>query len=115
MTLGNLIDILERKEPDKPVMFDFVHFRPKGIHSFRGYYYQLAIGYTTDEDMTVGKLLQMLKDADGKTFTGYKGGEYIMDRKTRVWVANRHESGTTGIINVRDDSWCVRLITGICD
>jgi hypothetical protein len=30
----------------------------------------------------------MLTEAIGKTYTGYKGGEYVMGKVTPVWVAN---------------------------
>lgn len=46
MTLGELIKTLKRKDQDKYITFDFVHFRPAGgVHSYRGYYEDLAIGY----------------------------------------------------------------------
>ncbi len=111
MNLGELIAALERKNQSLPVYFDFVYFRPKGIHSYRGDYSQLAIGYEAGIDVTVGQLVELCKDANGKTFTGWKGGEYDMWDDTPVWVANPDEAGGTAICDVRDDEWSIRLIT----
>jgi hypothetical protein len=111
MSLGELIEALERKESDAPVMFDFVYFRPSGLHSYRGDYSQLALGYATDKEVAVGDLLQRLRDANGATFTGYKGGDYVMDERTPVWVANPEEAGRTAIVDVRDPVGVVRLVT----
>jgi hypothetical protein len=115
MTLGSIIDVLKRKNPETCVMFDFVHFQPKGVHSYRGYYEQLAIGYEVGSSAKVGDLLKQLEDANGKKFYGYKGGTYLMHRDTPVWVANHNESGGTAIVDVRDDDWCVRLVTACID
>jgi hypothetical protein len=115
MNLGQLIDALERKDATKEVVFDFAHFRPCGVHSWRGDYSHLAIGYTSDyrrgENITVGQLLDTLRDADGKEFTGWKGGEFIMDRDTPVWVAENGETGNTGIADVEDTGIYVVLNT----
>jgi hypothetical protein len=110
LTLGELIAALEKEDQTLTVRYDFVHFAPAGIHSYRGYYDQLAIGYDHTE-ITVAKLLNTCKLAVGCTFTGYKGGNYKMDRNTRVWVANYNESGSTAIVGVRNDGWIVTLLT----
>lgn len=116
MTLGELIDTLSRKDPEDWLLLDFVHFQPSGdVHSYRGDYSQLAIGYRSGGDMTVGAMLEKLKAADGAMFYGYKGGEYVMDRDTPVFVANHNESGGTAIVDVKECVWCLRLITANVD
>ncbi len=114
MTLGEIIDTLKRKDPDTEVYFDFVYFRPEGIHSYRGDYSQLAIGYGR-ADITVGQLLKLCEDADGATFTGYKGGEFEMGRSTPVWVANHNETGSTAIVDIEDRDWRIVLVTAAVD
>ena|SRR5690349_15752338 len=114
MSLGEIITTLRRKEPEKTVTYDFVHFRPQGIHSYRGYYEQLAIGYGHD-DITVADLLALCERAVGKTFTGYKGGDYVMSENTPVWVANHNEAGGTAIVYVQDQDWRIVLITAAID
>jgi hypothetical protein len=57
------------------------------LHSYRGYYEDLAVTVAgTGAPWNLGKLLRELRAAQGKTFTGYKGGEYVMTRVTPVWV-----------------------------
>src|SRR5687768_754993 len=114
MTLGALIDALKSHDPSKRAYFDFVHFQPEGVHSYRGYYDHLAIGYGRD-GRTVGQLLELCEGAVGKTFEGYKGGDYTMTRDTPVWVANHNESGGTAIVRVRDEGWRVLLETASID
>jgi hypothetical protein len=63
----------------------------------------------------VGDFLATLNDAVGKRFTGYKGGEYIMDADTPLWVANNGETGGTAVVDVRDDTSTIRLITDVID
>lgn len=117
MTLGELITALKRKDPERPVYFDFVHFQPKGIHSYRGYYDQLAIGYNNEAgyNMRVSELLPLLRDALGATFQGYKGGDYVMSENTPVWVANYNEAGSTAIVDVVDQGWRILLETASVD
>jgi hypothetical protein len=80
MCLRDLIERLERADPNRKV--------PKGFHephSYRGIYEDLAFEPT--ENITVGEMLAAAKSALGKTFEGYKGGDYEMDWHTDVWIA----------------------------
>ena len=91
ITFGEMIEKLEKMPRNFTILFDFVHMQPSGqIHCYRGYYEDLALGYESErkELMTVAQFLPMLKDRLGCTFTGYKGGDYIMTEDTVVWVAN---------------------------
>ena len=113
LNLGGLIDLLKRSEPGQNVKFDFGGAVPTSVDSYRGYYEDLAIGFDDDPDdyPTVSEFLKMLQEAVGKEFTGYKGGEYKMTRKSRVWVANySHTSGTT-IVGIRDCNYMTVLHT----
>ncbi len=120
LTLGELTDMLRikarRLESTAKIRFDFVYFYSKGIHSYRGDYSQLAIGYEKDGDAPlVTDVLKMLEDAEGKEFTGYKGGEFDMTRGTLVWVALSNESGQTGIVDVIEDCGDLILVTAHVD
>lgn len=88
VTLGELIQALERCDPDKIVRHGFG--RP---HSYRGYYEQLA--FEPMGNRAVVEILADAKAALGATFMGYKGGEYRMDDWTDVWLANYGECGET--------------------
>ena len=81
MTLARLIEVLESAPRDMVVKRGF-----SGPHSYRGYYDQLAFKH--EPNTTVGEMLECAKSANGKTFTGYKGGEYEMNGETTVNIAN---------------------------
>ena len=86
MTLGELIEFLEKRDPSKVVSFGF--WSP---HSYRGYYEQLAFEPITDT--TVGEMLKAARMALGSTFSGWKGGEYTMHDCTECWIANAGNCG----------------------
>lgn len=85
--LGDLIARLDA-EPDKTRLVAFGFARP---HSYRGYYEQLA--FEPRENVTVQSMLDAARSALGQTFTGYKGGEYVMDEDADCWIAFRGCSG----------------------
>jgi hypothetical protein len=88
MRLKELIEELEKHHPAKHVPLGFG--RP---HSYRGYYEQLA--FSPVENTTVGDMLNAAKTAMGKTFTGYKGGEYEMGEWTECNLAEYGSCGET--------------------
>lgn len=53
--------------------------------SYRGYYSDIAL--CSGEIGTVGELIKVLCDTIGKTYTGYKGGEFYMGPDTPLWFA----------------------------
>lgn len=109
MNLGNLIRALEHFKPDAEVRFDFCYTTPTTLASYRGDYAQLAlgwkdIGYRGESGASfikVEALLKELRGAIGKDFTGWKGGDYTMDERTEVWVANQGDAGGTEIYGVQ--------------
>lgn len=115
MRLGAIISALEAANPDARVEFDFGGFEPTGIDSYRGYYSDLAIGFGEHSGLNAGQLLRELQDANGKTFEGYKGGDYVMDTDTPVWVANHGRSHGVAIVAVEAQSWRVVLRTALID
>lgn len=112
-TLGELIDLLKRRDPGQSIQFDFVHAVPTGrVESYRGYYEQLAIAYTHEPtDVFVRTMLDGLTEAVGKTFHGYKGGSYRMDCDTPLWVANYGECGDTAVAGLIDCAWITVIRT----
>jgi len=79
MTLSELIAALEAADPDVVLPLGFS--RP---HSYRGDYMDLAFEPTTD--VTVGAMLADARSALGRTFQGWKGGDYTMDAWTACWL-----------------------------
>ncbi len=106
LNLGQLIALLEAW-PDKAdaCRFGFGSLSPTGFDSYRGYYNHLALGFEsahTYPDPSVATVLAWARAAVGKTFTGYKGGDFTMGLETPVWVANYSETSDTVITGVSD-------------
>lgn len=86
MTLDELIVALAKADRDLVVAHGF-----GSPHSYRGDYSEVA--FEPAENVTVGSMLDYARSADGKTFTGYKGGEFTMGGWTDCYLA---EYGDTG-------------------
>jgi len=95
MTLGELIDRLEEMDPTVMI---------KGFgepHSYRGYYVDLAFETMPDPIRVIDALL-MCRDAMGREFEGYKGGDFVMGCNTPLWIAAYGCCGTR-IMAISDD------------
>ena len=99
MTLGELIAALKGLPSDQ-VIDGFT--RP---HSYRGYYSDLAFE-PSEEKMMVKNLLVMVEPCLGRTFQGYKGGDFTMHKSTPCWISHY---GTCGerLMGIQED----KLIT----
>lgn len=86
ITLGRLIAILAAMPADEEIE------NLRNIHSYRGYYCDLALELKPGK-RKVKELLEESRAAMGKIFTGYKGGDFLMGESTPLWVA---DYGTTG-------------------
>jgi hypothetical protein len=60
-------------------------------HSYRGYYDWLAFELVLDT--TVIEMLRVAEDTNGRTFSGWKGGEFVMSASTPIYVAWRGDCG----------------------
>lgn len=86
MNLGQLIDGLKGvQEQDRKVPKGFVK-----AHSWRGVYAELA--FEPASGVTIAEMLKEAESAVGKTFTGYKGGDFRMDRETDIHISFSGES-----------------------
>lgn len=118
LMLGELIILLENvKNKDLPVIFDYGEYRPICLDSWRGAYGELAINYSDKESpISCAKLLKELKEAIGKTFEGYKGGDYVMGKNTPLWAANYGTSlawcgDSRGIIGIEEREDFISITT----
>lgn len=115
MTLGKLIDLLKKMPQDRPIVFDFdLSVSPLSLMSYRGYYCDLAVDRTEPGDIvTVESFLEICKDAMGNTFTGYKGGEFLMGKTTPIWISEYGNSENLGIESVvwDEDNYLVVIKT----
>ena len=111
LTLGELILLLERVDGEHTVRFDYGYFYPTCLSSWRGVYSEIAIEYSKDgEYPDVQWFLKELKSALGKTFEGYKGGDFVMGKTTPLWVSNYGESNNTAVIGIQVLGWGVVVI-----
>lgn len=81
MTLGKMIATLEAMPIDALVS------NLNNAHSYRGYYEDLAFEHEVGT-RKAADLLAECKEAMGKVFCGYKGGDFVMGALTPVWVAS---------------------------
>jgi hypothetical protein len=95
----------------RSVFFDFGGLVPHYFDSYRGYYDHMAITFTGESAAEVRQLVAKLKAADGEVFSGYKGGDYRMNRATPVWVANHGECDGTAIVGLLVESYRVTILT----
>lgn len=88
ITLGDLIGELAAAPSSDivKVVWRGALCNPGNVDSYRGHYSQLFIDYTEGEERTVKSLLKNLRKAMGRTFEGYKGGEYTMGANTCIFV-----------------------------
>ena len=101
LTIGEFIAKLQQQPQENSIYFDFGDCVPKNFDSYRGYYAQLALGFSDKlMPMKVSTLLQLALDAQYYTFEGYKGGEYTMSPETPLWAANWGIASSTAIIDV---------------
>lgn len=102
LTLGQLISKLEKALPTAEVGIQPFNLAPTTWGSYRGIYRDLALGYSTETGKPkVKEFLESCRECIGKVFTGYKGGDFLMDEDTFLWVANDGESNQDAIVGVQ--------------
>lgn len=95
LTLGALISALEAMPPETRVS------NICGPHSYRGYYSDLAFEQKSGT-RPASELLAECRAAMGKTFEGYKSGDYMMGDSTPLWIAHYGCCGTR-LMDMRAD------------
>ena len=90
---------------------NMINFAGRGIttpHSYRGNYADLA--FTPNGNWTVKDLFNSLTSIKGTEFTGWKGGEYLMDNDTPIWISNVGECWGIAVIDVKFSPYCMELV-----
>jgi hypothetical protein len=113
-TIGDLLDVLAKYPDTSEVFFEFGFMRPTTIASFRGDYSMAALGYGSSSSPhvkhTVRELCtELLRATDGRTFEGWKGGDFTFNHDTELWVDNYGDGSHTRIYKVKYDSFVVSL------
>lgn len=112
VTLGKLIAALSAADSKTPVYYieDGEQRGVGSLESYRGYYSDLSF-QPAGTVSTVGDVLTECMSAMGKTFTGYKGGDYVMDDDTPLWISHHGTASGLAIIAVAATSGEVWLVT----
>ena len=85
MCLGDLLDRLREADPEGLGYLE----RP---HSYWGYCADLALEPAA-RPIRVWELINQLSDVIDTELTGYKGGEFLMEADTTVWIASYGNTG----------------------
>jgi hypothetical protein len=104
LTLGQLIRRLEKL----PLHLQIRTEDGRGIEglcSYRGYYCDLSLNPVNGPVWTAGLLLRECRRVLDTNLTGYKGGEFLMDQCTPLWLS---EHGS-----VREEAIMDLLHTGV--
>lgn len=109
MTLGELISALEKVADKSKLVKTLGGTYVGGLCSYRGYYEDLAIMPRLDTGLTAGELLERARNAVGQQFSGWKGGEYTMDRDTPLWLADSGCSLGIGVKRIKERKYSVLL------
>ena len=112
LRLCDIIDQLKELPQDTPMRFDFSYACPGDLVSYRGFYEDLAVEPVDDGGRTVADFLRACQAAVGKTFCGYKGGNYTMNENATVWVSHRGDATGTDIRGFHDEGYQVVILTG---
>jgi len=110
ITLGELAVTLEKYPESYPVEFDSGGC-PDTYDSYRGYYDMISVCTGAEGTNDAGTFAQQTREAIGKTYYGYKGGNFTMNRSTPVWVAEYGQCTGIGIVGVEEKEEKVILIT----
>lgn len=108
LTLGQAIKRLGELAAESPIRLDWIDQSPGEPMSYRGYYSDLAFDFC--DKATVGDFLKACKASLGKTFEGYKGGDFIMGEETPLWAADYGNTGRA-IMDIRPDGAGFVLVT----
>lgn len=115
LTIEEIFEKLEPFEDDREIyLTNGFHFEG-GFDSYRGYYHDLCLEITdaSPGGTTVHDLKSILNEALKRgEMTGYKGGDYKIEKSTDVWVG---KYGTTKdsamIVNVVEANGHIYIVT----
>ena len=101
LTLGELIKSLESSSQYATVVCSN-GISPGTPYSYRGYYSDLAfeLNDPTVVDLKVKDFLAICRKVLDTTLEGYKGGDFVMDANTPLWLSCWGEADDVAIMDV---------------
>lgn len=88
MQLGDVLSILRACKPAIPLWIGSGRYRLTGMCSYRGHYEDVALLYDEEPYSTVYMAVALIERHLNKEITGHKGGRYVVDKSTGVWVSH---------------------------
>lgn len=110
LTLGELIDKLKQFNKKMIVKIDFNNLSPAAAMSYRGYYSDLAFDWSND-DINVQDFLDICKNTINTELEGYKGGEFLMESNTPVWIDEYSIAMGCAVMDIKICGNVVKIIT----
>lgn len=109
LTISELISALRKMPQDADLYIDSpFDIHPEGLISWRGNPEELALDITMGGHApSVERFIRELEGAIGKSFEGYKGGSFVMNEHTPVWIAPYGRSLSVRATGVLEDGWRV--------
>ena len=89
--LGRFIKDLEKLDQEKLIYVE-EGLGCDGLASWRGSYCELALEHEAGKKSNVKEVLENAKKILDSTLTGYKGGDFLMDKNTPIHIANYGEN-----------------------
>ncbi len=119
-TLGNFIEQLEKVvDKSKHITFEFPGVYPSTFASYRGCYQDIALGYETGysvgNHVDVEIILKRAIECIDKSFEGWKGGTFLMDKSSTLWVSNQGECFGMCISGIEEKEYEVIIKTLVID
>lgn len=110
MTLGDFHAELSSVDPSTIVRTE--NFEALGeAHSYRGYYEEIAFEPASPgTTVTAGELAQVVENAIGTVFTGWKGGDFRMDVDTPVWISSEGMNSGRQLVGVEVEDGIMTLL-----
>jgi hypothetical protein len=86
MNIKDLVDLLDSLNSlDSNA---YIYGVSREFDSYRGYYEHIAVAPNDTHKMSLAAFINLLVAQVGRTYTGYKGGDYTMGKQTEVFVAH---------------------------
>lgn len=118
LTLGKLIKSLESSNQRATVECTN-GISPGAPHSYRGYYSDLAfeLNDPTVVNLKVKDFLAVCRKVLDTTLEGYKGGDFVMDADTPLWLSAWGEADDVAMMDVmrKDDETVLIVVKSLED
>lgn len=118
LTLGQLIKSLESSSQYATVECTN-GISPGTPYSYRGYYSDIAfeLNDPTEVDLKVKDFLAICRKVLGTTLEGYKGGDFVMDANTPLWLSAWGDASDVAIMDVvrKDDETVLLVVKSLDD